>query len=68
VSITINGQGCTMMVEARSTLLDALRGEMGLTGTKKGCDRGDVCSLCRLFSIDAMTRPRLLSRRVGISS
>jgi len=30
-----------MTVEPRTTLLDALRGELGLTGTKKACDRGE---------------------------
>jgi xanthine dehydrogenase YagT iron-sulfur-binding subunit len=41
VSLTVNGQTCTMMVEPRMTLLDALREELALTGTKKGCDRGE---------------------------
>jgi xanthine dehydrogenase YagT iron-sulfur-binding subunit len=41
VSLTVNGQICTMMVEPRMTLLDALREELALTGTKKGCDRGE---------------------------
>jgi xanthine dehydrogenase YagT iron-sulfur-binding subunit len=45
VSMTVNGQTCTMMVEPRTTLLDALREELVLTGTKKGCDRGE-CGAC----------------------
>ena len=45
VSLTVNGQTCTMMVEPRMTLLDALREELALTGTKKGCDRGE-CGAC----------------------
>jgi xanthine dehydrogenase YagT iron-sulfur-binding subunit len=45
VSLTVNRQIRTMMVEPRMTLLDALREELALTGTKKGCDRGE-CGAC----------------------
>jgi xanthine dehydrogenase YagT iron-sulfur-binding subunit len=45
VSVTINGRARAMDVEPRTTLLDALRDELGLTGTKKGCDRGE-CGAC----------------------
>jgi xanthine dehydrogenase YagT iron-sulfur-binding subunit len=45
VSITVNGQARTIMVEPRMTLLDALRDELALTGTKNGCDRGE-CGAC----------------------
>ena len=45
VSITVNGQVRALMVEPRTTLLDALRDELGLTGTKKACDRGE-CGAC----------------------
>jgi xanthine dehydrogenase YagT iron-sulfur-binding subunit len=45
VSLTVNGQRCSLMVEPRMTLLDALREELALTGTKKGCDRGE-CGAC----------------------
>jgi xanthine dehydrogenase YagT iron-sulfur-binding subunit len=34
-----------LQVEARTTLVDALRDQLGLTGTKKGCDRGE-CGAC----------------------
>ena len=45
VSIVVNGQARTLVVEPRMTLLEALREELGLTGTKKGCDRGE-CGAC----------------------
>lgn len=45
VRLTVNGKDCTVMVEPRTTLLVALREELGLTGTKKGCDRGE-CGAC----------------------
>jgi xanthine dehydrogenase YagT iron-sulfur-binding subunit len=45
VNLTINGQMCTITVEPRMTLLDALREELALTGTKKACDRGE-CGAC----------------------
>jgi xanthine dehydrogenase YagT iron-sulfur-binding subunit len=45
VNLTINGQICRVLVEPRMTLLEALREELALTGTKKGCDRGE-CGAC----------------------
>jgi xanthine dehydrogenase YagT iron-sulfur-binding subunit len=45
VNLTVNGEPRTIAVEPRTTLLDALREELGLTGTKKGCDRGE-CGAC----------------------
>jgi xanthine dehydrogenase YagT iron-sulfur-binding subunit len=45
VSMTVNGGVRNMTVEPRTTLLDALRDGLGLTGTKKACDRGE-CGAC----------------------
>jgi len=45
VNLTVNGLARTIAVEPRMTLLDALREELGLTGTKKACDRGE-CGAC----------------------
>jgi len=45
VSVTVNGQARTITVEPRTTLLQALRDELALTGTKLGCDRGE-CGAC----------------------
>ncbi len=45
VSMTVNGSLRTIRVEPRTTLLDALRDELALTGPKKSCDRGE-CGEC----------------------
>jgi xanthine dehydrogenase YagT iron-sulfur-binding subunit len=47
VSVTVNGRVCTIMVEPRMTLLDAWREELALTGTKRGCDRGECGAMHR---------------------
>ncbi|SAL01905.1 (2Fe-2S)-binding protein [Caballeronia ptereochthonis] len=49
VRLTINGHPYELQVEARTTLLDALREYAGLTGTKKGCDRGQ-CGACTVIA------------------
>ena len=43
--LQINGRSHDLKVEPRVTLLDALREQLGLTGTKKGCDQGQ-CGAC----------------------
>ncbi len=45
VSLVVNGAPVTVTVDPRTSLLDALRETMGLTGTKKGCDHGQ-CGAC----------------------
>ena len=48
ISVTVNGRTCQAEVEARTTLVDFLRGELGLTGTHVGCEHG-VCGACTVL-------------------
>lgn len=48
IKMKVNGVMQTLEVEPRTTLANALRDKLGLTGTKIGCDRGS-CSACTVF-------------------
>ncbi len=48
IELKVNGESYDVAVEPRRTLLEVLREQLGLTGTKEGCDAGD-CGTCTVL-------------------
>src|SRR2546426_9343802 len=59
VSFSVNGHREQIDVEPRRTLADALREDLGLTGTHLGCEHG-VCGACTILLDGAAVRSCLL--------
>lgn len=59
ITLTVNGRSISAEVEARMTLADFLREQLGLTGTKLGCEHG-VCGSCTVLLDGAAVRSCLV--------
>jgi len=63
VSLEVNGSRHELMLDPRTTLLDALREHLGLTGSKKGCDHGQ-CGACTVL-VDGVRKNACLNLAVA---
>lgn len=59
ITLTVNGRSISAEVEARMTLADFMREQLGLTGTKLGCEHG-VCGSCTVLWDGAAVRSCLV--------
>jgi carbon-monoxide dehydrogenase small subunit len=59
ITLNVNGKQLTGTAEARMTLADFLRDELGLTGTHLGCEHG-VCGACTILLDGRSTRSCLM--------
>ena len=59
ITLNINGRDYPIRVEARKTLVDAIRDDCGQTGTHIGCEHG-ICGTCTVILDDAVVRSCLM--------
>jgi xanthine dehydrogenase YagT iron-sulfur-binding subunit len=64
VTLRINGRSHKLLLEPRVSLLNALRDELGMTGTKQGCERGE-CGACTVL-VDG--RPRYACMTLAVEA
>ena len=64
VSFTVNGTIREVLVEPKTTLLEVIREDLGLTGAKEGCGKGE-CGACTVI-LDGDAVPSCLVLAVGI--
>jgi xanthine dehydrogenase YagT iron-sulfur-binding subunit len=77
VTLLVNGTEHTVAVEPRATLLDTLRDQLNLTGTKKGCDQA-TCGACTVlidgkrvnscFTLAIMTQGKAVTTIEGLAT
>jgi carbon-monoxide dehydrogenase small subunit len=63
-TLDVNGRRHELAIEPATTLLEALRDHLGLTGTKRGCDLGD-CGACTVL-IDGAPRLSCLTLALAV--
>lgn len=64
IKLKVNGEIREVVIEPRTTLLEVLREDLGLTGSKRGCDTGD-CGACTVL-IDGRPVVSCLTLAIGV--
>src|SRR2546423_2254704 len=71
LTLVVNGTAHRLRLDHRTTLLDALREHLGLTGTKKGCDHGQ-CGACTVLvdgrRVNSCLLLAVMAREAGITT
>ena len=65
ITLNVNGQSHTLQVRHHWTLLDVIREQLDLTGSKKGCDRGECGSCTVLLAGKPVYACQILAMQVG---